>query len=106
MSPTQLTLKRLREMGYYAQVVEHYNAFAKIRQDLFGGVDVLALGEGRTLAVQCTSKSNMASRVKKLRALPVLPFMRSCRWELQVWGWAKSKKTRKYELFIEGVLPW
>ena len=35
-SPTQRTLKYLRDKGYTAQVVEHWNAFAKRRIDLFG----------------------------------------------------------------------
>jgi len=35
-SPTQRTLKKLRDEVYLAQVVEKWNAFAKIRQDLFG----------------------------------------------------------------------
>ena len=42
-SPTQLSLKKLREEGYIVAVVEHWNSFARIRQDLFGFIDLLAL---------------------------------------------------------------
>ena len=42
-SPTQLSLKKLREEGYTVAVVEHWNSFARIRQDLFGFIDLLAL---------------------------------------------------------------
>jgi hypothetical protein len=38
-SPTQLSLKKLREEGYTVAVVEHWNSFARIRQDLFGFID-------------------------------------------------------------------
>ena len=45
ISPTQRTLKRLREKEEYplVTIVERWNAFAKIRQDLFGIIDILAI---------------------------------------------------------------
>jgi len=43
VSPTARTLKALRDGGATCQVVEHWNSFAKIRQDLFGCIDVLVL---------------------------------------------------------------
>lgn len=63
-SPTQRSLAVLRERGYIAQVVERWNPFARIRQDLFGVVDVLAVGNGETIAVQCTSGANVAEAAK------------------------------------------
>ncbi|WP_428851320.1 hypothetical protein [Imbroritus primus] len=48
-SPTQRTLALLRKEGYTAEVTEHWNAFAGIRQDLFNVIDVLALGDGEIL---------------------------------------------------------
>ncbi len=36
------------------------------RRDLWGWCDVLAIGHGHTLAVQCTSAGNMASRQRKI----------------------------------------
>lgn len=36
MSPTQRLLAHLKALGYHAKFVEKWNAFAKIRQDLFG----------------------------------------------------------------------
>ena len=44
-SPTQLSLKLMKERGYLCQIVERWNAFAKIRQDLFGFVDVLCVSK-------------------------------------------------------------
>jgi hypothetical protein len=37
MSPTQRSLAHLRRLGYQARVVERWNPFARVRQDLFGG---------------------------------------------------------------------
>ena len=64
-SPTQLSLKKLRQEGYTVAIVEHWNAFARIRQDLFGFIDLLALKDKEVLAVQTTSASNMSARAKK-----------------------------------------
>ena len=41
-SPTQRTLKRLRDLGYLAEVVERWNPHAKVRNDLFGFGDVMS----------------------------------------------------------------
>ncbi|MDH5183638.1 MAG: hypothetical protein OEX12_07060 [Gammaproteobacteria bacterium] len=90
-SPTQLTLKKLRKEGYLAAVTEHWNPFAKIRQDLFGFVDVLGVSEKGTIAVQATSYSNMSARVKKIEDHDNLRWVREAGWQIEVWGWHKIK---------------
>lgn len=89
--PTERTLQRLRREGWRAAVVERWNPHARIRQDLFGVVDVLAIRQGETLAVQATSDSNVSSRVTKLEDSEALPELREAGWSLQVWGWRKRK---------------
>ncbi len=91
MSPTQRTLKHLRALGYYAAIVEHWNAFAKIRQDLFGIIDVLAVKPGETLGFQCTSSSNVSSRLHKRADHESTPQLRQAGWRLEVHGWKKGK---------------
>jgi hypothetical protein len=93
-SPTQRSLKRLRDEGYHAEVTEKWNQFAKIRQDLFGFVDILAVGNGRTIGVQTTSYSNMSARVKKIMDNDVYPILKSCGWKIVVHGWKKNKSNR------------
>ena len=69
VSPTQRTLKKLRDSGDYplVSIVERWNAFAKIRQDLFGIIDLLAIdSKGNTVGIQVTSYSNISARVKKM----------------------------------------
>jgi hypothetical protein len=57
MSPTARSLAHLKALGYQAKVVEKWNPFAKIRQDLFGA-DILALKPGEpVLVVQATTDS-------------------------------------------------
>lgn len=91
-SPTQRSLKFLREQGYTATVTEHWNQYARIRQDLFGFVDVLAVRRGETLGVQCTSASNVSSRVNKIADHENTPRLREAGWALQVHGWTKGKR--------------
>jgi hypothetical protein len=69
-SPTQRSLAVLRARAYTCEIVEHWNAFVGIRQDLFGFIDIVALGGG-FLAVQTTSGSNVAARVSKITAREV-----------------------------------
>jgi hypothetical protein len=91
MSPTQRSLKLLREQGYSVWIVEHWNHFARIRQDLFGCIDLLAIGNGETLAVQTTSRSNVAARQKKIVENEYYLEMVRSGWRVQVHGWGKLK---------------
>ena len=92
MSPTERSLKYLRKLGYTATVTERWNQFARIRQDLFGIVDVLAVRAGETLAVQCTSLANVSSRVNKIADNENTPRLREAGWRLEVHGWKKGKR--------------
>jgi hypothetical protein len=91
-SPTQRSLKYLRTLGYSAAVVEHWNMFARIRQDLFGWIDIVAVHvEGRIVGVQTTSAPNAAARVKKAKGNEALFNWISAGGELHVHGWKKVK---------------
>lgn len=88
ISPTQRSLKHLRELGFTAQVVERWNHFAKIRQDLFGIIDVLAMRPGiGILGVQATSDSNHAARMAKAKAEPRIREWIESGGRIEVWSW-------------------
>ena len=93
ISPTARTLKRLRDSGDYplVTIVERWNAFAKIRQDLFGIIDILAIdGKGNTVGLQVTSYSNISARVKKMEDSEAISHLRDANWKLVVEGWHKK----------------
>jgi hypothetical protein len=92
-SPTQRSLKKLRDGGYRAAVTEHWNPFAKIRQDLFGIIDIVAVKENNTLGVQTTSY-NMGARVKKILASEAYPDLKAAGWKIICHGWKKNKSGR------------
>lgn len=76
--------------GYIVAIVEHYNAFTKRKHDLFGCIDLLAIGAGDTIAVQTTSRSNMAARRHKIQDSDAYPEMIRSGWRVQIHGWFKE----------------
>jgi hypothetical protein len=94
MTPSQRTTKHLREQGYLVATVEHYNSFTRRKHDLFGCIDLLAIGNGETLAIQVTSRSNMSARIKKIEDNLALPEMLRSKWRIIVHGWDKGTNGR------------
>jgi hypothetical protein len=90
VSPTQLTLRKLKEDGYICKTVEKWNPWARIRQDLWG-FDVIAAKRGEAVLVQCTSASNVSARIKKIEELDSTLRLREAGFRLLVWGWKKVK---------------
>lgn len=88
-SPTQLTLRLMREQGYTCSVVEYWGAFDHKRHDLLGFIDVLCLKGEDVVAVQTTSFSNVGARVKKITEHENLPVVRKAGWTVLVHGWKK-----------------
>lgn len=88
-SPTQRSLKMLRERGYTVAVVERWNPHARIRQDAFGILDLIAVQGRRTIGVQTTSASNMAARMRKIQESAAYPLLKAAGWRVEVHGWRK-----------------
>jgi carbonic anhydrase len=90
-SPTQRTLAKLRSESWpLVQVTEKWNQFARVRQDLFGFIDCLAIRGDEVLAVQTTSAANVSARIHKLSTLPAVShWLESATRKLVIHGWAK-----------------
>ncbi len=92
LSPTQRTLAYFRGLGFDVGVTEKWNHYAGIRQDLFGFIDLIAMDDVETIAIQATSGSNTSARTKKILRIP-----EAHRWvkgpnrRLVVIGWRKLK---------------
>jgi hypothetical protein len=92
LTPTQLTIRKLTEDGWpLIEVVERYDHRTRRRHDLFGFIDVLAVGPDGTLAVQTTSYSNVSSRVNKIKGHENTEALRQTNWRIVVHGWRKKK---------------
>lgn len=98
MSPTQRALKEARKMGYIAEVTEQWNAFAKIRIDLFSCIDIIAIKPGLPiLGIQATSHSNLTSRVNKCIKFGH-NWLATGHAELECWAFRKLKGHRALQL--------
>lgn len=75
-SPTERVLKYLKTRGFTVGITEHWSQFGGAqkpdgsfigrRNDLFGFIDMIALKDEQTIAIQCTAVSGMLSRYKKI----------------------------------------
>ena len=90
-SPTQRSLQLLRQRGYTVQVVEHWNMFAKVRQDLLGFGDILAVMSASPITlVQTTTAGHMAERIAKIQAEPRAKVWTLAGGAILVHGWVKK----------------
>lgn len=96
VSPTKNSLKLLRKLGYMVAVTEHWNQFARIRQDLFGFADLLAVDvdNKRTIAVQTTSAANFSARRKKITENENAAAWLAAGNSIVIHGWKKNKSNR------------
>lgn len=98
-SPMQLSLKLMRDEGCRCGIVEKWNPFAKVRQDLFGFGDILALARGKpreAIIVQTTTIANINSRVNKIREGDAwLDWLAIPNHRIEVHGWALRKRGTK-----------
>lgn len=98
-SPTQRSKALLTVQGFHVAVVEHWNAFAKVRQDLFGFGDLLAFRPGQpgSVIVQTTSATNAAKRRQKILGNQLaLDWLKAGNWiRLDSWGQRGPKGQRK-----------
>lgn len=105
MSPTQRSLAWFRKMNIPVTVVERWNPHAKIRTDLFGMFDLLALipgdelGAGYILGVQVTSQSHSSERTKKIVAATHFPAWLAAGGRAVVHGWSKKGSKGKRKLW-------
>lgn len=102
------TLEMLRAAGFQAQIVERFNRFAGVRQDLFGVIDIVAVPIPGTDAatatpgiwgIQCTTADHLADHRKKALAEPRLAVWLSAaaggRFALVSWSKRGERGKRK-----------
>jgi len=100
MTPTQRSLKALRELGYLVEVVEKWNSFTRTRKDLWGWADLLAVRRGEVLAVQVTAQA-VANRVAKVAASETVGRVREAGIRIEIHGWRKNAKNRYVQRVVD-----
>ena len=90
---TQLSLRHLRGQGFTAEVVEHWKrnpvTGRQTKHDLFGFVDILALGDGEVVAVQTTTTKNVPAHIRKIARAEHLAALQRAGVRLVVHGWSQ-----------------
>jgi hypothetical protein len=89
MSPTARSLAECRKRGWTAQVVERWNQYARVRVDLFGCIDLVALTRQGILAIQACAGGDHAKRMAKVLAEPRTKLWLGDGGRFEVWSWSK-----------------
>jgi hypothetical protein len=93
----------MRKDGYTAQVVEKFNSFTKTRLDLFGCIDLIAVGQGRIVGVQACAGGDHAKRKAKALAEPRLKTWLESGGQFAVVSWAKRGARGERKLWTARV---
>ncbi len=87
-APTmQLSRDLLVKLGWRVVNVERWNPATGSKNDLFGMFDLLAVRAHETMGVQTTTKTNMASHVRKMREAEALGDVITAGWIVMLHGW-------------------
>ncbi len=95
-SPSALTAELLKADGWIVWTVERWIPGARIRVDLFGILDQIAIRNGEVIGLQPTSWANVSARVKKIAESEHIGEVRKLGWTLHVYGWKLDAKTKKW----------
>lgn len=101
-SPTQLSLKMLRDDGWLVDVTERFIPGANIRKDLYGFGDLLAIKPNQILMVQTTTASNMSARINKIADHENVGRVRDAGIMIHVHGWHQDDK-KKWHCKVKDV---
>jgi hypothetical protein len=100
MTPTQRALAFYKELGFVCAVVEKWNPHAKIRQDLYGCIDILCCRRGvGIIGVQACAGSSHAARRTKACAEPKLAEWLAAGGRFEVISFAKRGARGKRKLW-------
>jgi hypothetical protein len=102
MTPTQRTLKYLKGEGYLCGIVEKWipirdHPAGGVRKDLFDFIDIIALKDGQTTAVQSCGTNFSEHKRTILENQNVIANAIEClnsNWRILLIGWRKLKVKR------------
>jgi len=94
LSPTQRTLRSLRNRGLICEIVEKFISFPSPghRNDLFGFIDILALGPKGIIGIQSCGDSFSEHYRKILGSEYLVDWLNTPGTSLELWSWRKRKR--------------
>lgn len=96
LSPTQRTLRELRNQGCVCDIVERFNPYAGEfgkRMDFLGFADLIACYPRSICAIQCCGQSFAEHKTKILENENAPEWLKSG-GRIEIWGWRKLKLKR------------
>lgn len=104
-SPTARSLDYLRQRSMIAMVVERWNQYARVRIDLFGFIDIVAMNrdDKEIIGIQSTSRGNMNKRILKILSIPDAKYWLEIGGKIHVHGWSKKGKVGQRKLWVVDV---
>jgi hypothetical protein len=97
---TQLSLRHLRELYAVVEVVEHWKrnpvTGIQTKHDLFGFIDILALGNDEIVGVQTTTQDHLAAHVRKIVKAPTFAAVVASGIRVVIHGWHQPNGPRTH----------
>ncbi len=103
MSATQRTIRALRSKGIKCAIVEKWNPHIRIRQDMFGIIDIVALDPIRGVGGVQSCGQSFSAHYKKLteeKFQETLDWVSTPHVWFELWGWRKIKKKRGGKVMV------
>jgi hypothetical protein len=98
-SPTQRSKAKMIADGWTVAITEKWNPFARVRQDLFGFIDILCLRGNELVGLQTTTGDNVSKRIDKIKSLPAAKQWLAPTRRIVVHGWRKVGAQGKRKLW-------
>ena len=90
MTPLARSKSKLESEGWTVAIVERWNGFARVRQDLFEFGDLLAFNGDTVAIIQATTSDHVANRMHKVQRIAAASlWLASPHRAIVVHGWAK-----------------
>lgn len=100
MRALERSMKLLRKEGLIVAKAEHWNSFAKIRQDLFGFIDAVALSDKYIYAIQCVN-THLPEHIIKIHKNQAADVWLSCGGKIVIHNWKQRSKNKKKSWHLE-----
>lgn len=89
----ELSMKMLRKEGWVCAKAEHWNAFARIRQDLFGFIDVVCLQDRQIVGIQVVN-THLQDHIDKIRGNGAAVSWINCGGRIVIHNWKRRSKNK------------
>lgn len=101
MTLNQRSVQFVKKSYPIVETVEKWIPQARKKKDLFGCIDLLAVGNGETVAIQTTSASNVAARKKKILGTAAYKHMKEAGWKIEIHGW--FKRENRWHVTVQSI---